>query len=66
MDENGAGDVVMNCAFAVHKELGPGLLESVYERALFGTREALDNLRELRASVRDILYDNEIQGVIGR
>ena len=24
----------MNCAFAVHKALGPGLLESVYERAL--------------------------------
>ena len=65
MNENGVGAVVMNCAFAVHKALGPGLLESVYERALFGIREALDNLRELRASVRDILYDNEIQGVIG-
>ena len=47
------------------RHLGPGLLESVYERALFGIREALDNLRELRASVRDILYDNEIQGFIG-
>ena len=27
-------DSVLTCATAVHKELGPGLLESVYEKAL--------------------------------
>lgn len=27
-------DVVLGCAIAVHKELGPGLLESTYEQCL--------------------------------
>ena len=26
---------IVNCAIEVHKELGPGLLESVYEKCLF-------------------------------
>ncbi len=25
------GKIILNCAFEVHKELGPGLLESIYE-----------------------------------
>ena len=28
------GKIILNCAFEVHKELGPGLLESVYEECL--------------------------------
>jgi GxxExxY protein len=31
MDENEIGKVIVDSAVVVHKELGPGLLESVYE-----------------------------------
>lgn len=34
MTENEIATVVVDCAFRVHKALGPGLLESVYEVAL--------------------------------
>ena len=29
------GKIILDCAFEVHKELGPGLLESAYEECLF-------------------------------
>ena len=31
MTENEIGRVVVNCAMRLHMELGPGLLETVYE-----------------------------------
>jgi GxxExxY protein len=34
MTENEVGKVILDSAIAVHKELGPGLLESVYEIVL--------------------------------
>ena len=34
MTENDIGTIVVDCAIAVHRELGPGLLETVYEAAL--------------------------------
>lgn len=34
MHENEIGTIILDAAFAVHKELGPGLLESTYEVCL--------------------------------
>jgi GxxExxY protein len=34
MPENAVTERIIKCAIAVHKELGPGLLEGVYEEAL--------------------------------
>jgi GxxExxY protein len=34
MTENEISKIIVDCAIAVHKELGPGLLESVYEIVL--------------------------------
>jgi GxxExxY protein len=34
MTENEIGTVIVNAAIAVHRQLGPGLLESVYEIVL--------------------------------
>ena len=34
MDENSIGKVVVDAAIAVHREVGPGLLETVYELVL--------------------------------
>lgn len=35
MTENEISKFVVDCCFQVHKELGPGLFESVYEECLF-------------------------------
>ena len=40
MDENKTGRVIVDAAVAVQRELGPGLLESVYEAVL--ARELMD------------------------
>nr|MDA3962286.1 GxxExxY protein [Planctomycetota bacterium] len=34
MDENDIGTVIVDCAVKLHQDLGPGLLETVYEVTL--------------------------------
>jgi len=34
MTENEIGTIVVDCSIAIHRELGPGLLETVYEIVL--------------------------------
>jgi len=34
MDENDISRIIVDCAYHVHRELGPDLLESVYEKVL--------------------------------
>ena len=45
MDENRIGTEIVDAAIAVHRELGPGLLESVYEVVL-----SVNGLPEVRLS----------------
>ncbi|MBN2236238.1 MAG: GxxExxY protein [Bacteroidales bacterium] len=35
MTENEISKIIVDCAFKIHKELGPGLLESAYEECLY-------------------------------
>jgi len=35
MNENQLSKIVLDCAFKIHKKLGPGLLESAYAQILF-------------------------------
>ena len=46
MNENQIGKIVIDSCIAIHKELGPGLLETVYEVIL------LKSLRSLRLGER--------------
>ena len=48
-------EVVIDCVFAVHKELGPGLLESVYETCL-AWELASRGLKVQRQVVLPIIY----------
>lgn len=44
MTENEIGTIIVDVAIAVHRELGPGLLESVYEAVLAYERNNVDYL----------------------
>jgi GxxExxY protein len=61
MTENEIGTIVVECAIAVHRELGPGLLETVYEVVL--ARELLNRGLKVERQVpvpiryKDIKFD---------
>jgi GxxExxY protein len=57
MNENEISEKIIGCAIKVHRNLGPGLLESVYEEALCYEleRAGLIFQRQLRIPIR---YEN--------
>ena len=55
LPENMITDRIIKCAIAVHRELGPGLLESVYEEAM-DIECALDGLVVQRQQKIPVLY----------
>ncbi len=61
MTENEIADKIMDAAFQIHRELGPGLLESVYEVILARklTDMGLVAERQVPVSIRfqDIVFD---------
>ncbi len=58
MTANEIGTIVVDCALALHRETGPGLLESVYEVVLVHDLEA----RGLRVA-RQVPIPIELRGV---
>ena len=57
MDENQIARAVLDAAFRIHTKLGPGLLESVYERVLAYelSKRGFEVTRQLSIPIR---YDN--------
>ena len=59
MHENEIGSVVVDCAVALHQDLGPGLLETVYEVTLVRTleRRGLNVQRQVAVPIE---YEGEV------
>jgi GxxExxY protein len=61
MPENAITERIIKCAIEVHRQLGPGLLESVYEEAL-DIECKLSGLHTLRQFAVPVLYRGKIIG----
>ncbi len=61
MNENELADRVMDASFLIHRELGPGLLESVYEvilaRALTDTGLAVERQVPVPIRFQGVVFD---------
>ncbi len=56
MTENEVGEKLIGCAITVHRALGPGLLESIYEECL-AYELAKQRLRFARQQSFPVIYD---------
>ncbi len=61
MPENAITERIIKCAIAVHRELGPGLLENVYEEAL-DIECSMDGLAVQRQLEIPVLYRGKMIG----
>jgi len=57
MTENEISKIIVDCAYRVHKSLGPGLLESTYEACMYYELDK-NNLVVHRQKVLPVVYDN--------
>jgi len=57
MNENDVAKIIVDAAFKIHKTLGPGLLESVYE-AVLARELARRGLRMVRQQIIPIRYED--------
>ncbi|WP_179349491.1 GxxExxY protein [Winogradskyella pacifica] len=62
MDENKLSNIILGCAIEVHKQLGPGLLESAYQECLFYELKkaglAVQKEKALPIVYKDIMLDH--------
>lgn len=63
MNENEIAKIVLDCCFEIHKKLGPGLLESVYEEILY-YELSKHNIKSQRQAAIPVIYD-ELKMEIG-
>lgn len=54
--ENQIGDIIIDCAFKVHSQLGPGLLESTYQACLHHEL-VIAGLAVLKQHPLPVIYD---------
>ena len=59
MNENDISKIIVDCAYNIHVEIGPGLLESVYELILFDKIEE-EGLKVERQCPIAIQYKNRL------
>ena len=57
MTENEISKIIVDCAYKVHKSLGPGLLESTYEACMYYELDK-NNLVVHKQKVLPVVYDN--------
>ncbi len=63
MNENEISAIVVDCIFKVHKNLGPGLLESAYEECLFYELKKTE-LKIQKQKTQPLVYE-EVQLEVG-
>ena len=62
MRENKVSSIIIASAIRVHRELGPGLLESVYEAALYYELTKNRGLKVKRQFPFEVFYDGKPMG----
>lgn len=58
MDENSLSKLIIGVAIEIHKTLGPGLLESVYEEIMSHELEVIKGLKVERQKIIPVIWKN--------